>query len=143
MQAGQTLGTPPPAAPRLAPAGIPLETLGLLSSLTSQVERLAAADPLRRYHSLRDQLRRSALDALSHAARALEPIGEEERRGLLLRTLGALYELETLAKVAAKAGALPSDDTDDLVLLAREGGRIIRGRLAGVPATLAQTALAG
>lgn len=116
---------------------IPLEILSLLGSLSSRVDRFSATDPLRQFPSLRDQLRRTALEALSQAARALEPVSEPERRQTLGRTLGALYEMETLTKVAKQAGALSEEDGEGTLDLAGAAARIVRARLARVPVRLA------
>jgi hypothetical protein len=104
-----------------------------LSTLTSHVDRISGKEPLRSHPSVRDQMRRSAMDALSHTACAVEALTAGDFRRLLDRTMGALTELETLARIGEKAGALRPQETEQVIGLARESGEVVRTTLGSRP----------
>ena len=81
-------------------------SLDHLGELTTHVDRLSTRDPLRSHPTLRSQIRRSAVDALTHAACAIEAMNRRDRERLYRRCLSALDELHTYARLAAGQGAL-------------------------------------
>ncbi|GAB4246511.1 MAG: hypothetical protein Kow00129_06850 [Thermoleophilia bacterium] len=100
-----------------------LEHLGLL---TTHVERLAGKFPLRDHPTLRSQMRRSAIDSLAHAACGLEAVSEDDLRRLLCRSLAALTELETYARLARRAGALTPTEEAQVLLLTGQAGHSVK-----------------
>lgn len=77
-----------------------------LGELTTHVDRLSANHPLRSHPTLRSQIRRSAVEALTHAACAVEAMSKRDYERLYHRCLGALDELSTYSRLAAGQGAL-------------------------------------
>jgi four helix bundle protein len=70
-----------------------------LAVLTTFVDRASAQQPLAEHPGLRAQMRRSAMDAISHAACAAEATSLDDYQRFLLRTLSALRELDTLTRI--------------------------------------------
>ena len=81
-------------------------SLEYLGELATHVDRLSARDPLRSHPTLRSQIRRSAVDALTHAACAMEAMNRRDRERLYRRCVSALDELHTYARLAAGQEAL-------------------------------------
>lgn len=101
-----------------------------LGQLTTYVDRLSAESPLADFPSLRAQMRRSAIDALTHMACALEAAGFADFRRLALRSLTALAELDTFGRMAHVSGALTPSEAGRLELLVAQAGRALRLALA-------------
>ncbi len=81
-----------------------------LALLARYVDALAASPQLRCHCAIRAQLRRASLEALASASNAVEEPAPDRRRRESLRSLGALYELEVISRIARHAGALSSDE---------------------------------
>jgi hypothetical protein len=106
-----------------------------LSRLTMTVDRLSGSPPLTRNPGLRAQLRRSAMDALSHTARACELCSAADRRRLLLRSLRALGELGYFARLAGASSALGALDVCRIEGLAAEAADLLQEALSPSPAS--------
>ena len=100
--------------------------LGHLSHVAMAVDRLCFHESTIPSSSLRIQLRRAAVEALSHAAQALEPVSDDLHRQLLKRTLGALYQLETLTRVAGKTGSVAEGDAVETVAMVEYAAAVVR-----------------
>jgi four helix bundle protein len=93
-------------------------SLERLADLSTFVDRLSSDAPLRAHPSLRAQMRRASMEALAHAACAVEADSDCDYRDLLRRSRGALTEVRTFARIARSAGAVALAQADELSLLA-------------------------
>ncbi len=100
-----------------------------LSQVAMAVDRLCFHESTLPPSSLRVQLRRAALEAFSHAAQAQEPVPDDLHRQLLKRTLGALYQLETLTRVAGKTGSVTEGDAVRTVAMVESAAAAVRQEL--------------
>lgn len=111
-----------------------------LGALTTYVERLAAKFPLRDSPGLRSQMRRAAIESLSNAACAFEAVSPRDYRDLMLRTVGALGELDTFARLGAKCGAVTCTEVNHVALLVQLADHSVRLSLEEYPMALAGAA---
>lgn len=97
-----------------------------LGALTTYVDQLAAKFPLKDNPGLRSQMRRAAIDSLSHAACAFEAVSARDHRDLMLRTMGALGELDTFARLGAQSGAVTRTEVNHVALLVQLADHAVR-----------------
>jgi four helix bundle protein len=93
-------------------------SLERVADLSTFVNRLSAETPLTTHPSLRAQMRRASMEALAHAACAVEADSYRDYCDLLRRSRGALGELRTFARIARSSGAVALRQADELGLLA-------------------------
>jgi four helix bundle protein len=89
------------------------------TNLARYVEQLAGKFPLRDNQALRSQMRRAAGDALSHAACAVETENAADYRSFLMRSLSALNELDTFARLGSKSGGVTATEAGHLAVMAQ------------------------
>lgn len=111
-----------------------------LGALTTYVDRLAAKFPLKDSPGLRSQMRRAAIESLSNAACAFEAVSPRDYRDLMLRTIGALGELDTFARLGAKCGAVTCTEVNHVALLVQLADHSVRLSLEECPTALAGAA---
>lgn len=97
-----------------------------LGALTTYVDQLAAKFPLKDNPGLRSQMRRAAIDSLSNAACAFEAVSPKDYRSLMLRTMGALGELDTFARLGAQCGAVTPTEVNHVALLVQLADHSVR-----------------
>lgn len=103
-----------------------VERLGLLATY---VDRLSAKFPLREHPGLRAQMRRAAMDGLSNGACCVEASPGRDHRSLLLRSLGAVSELETFSRLALAVGAVTTTEAEHLSFMVRVADQSLRADL--------------
>jgi hypothetical protein len=81
-------------------------------------------------------MRRSAMDAISHAACAAEATSPEDYHRLMLRTLTALGELETFTRMGATRDAVTPSQASRIALLVSQATHSLRLSLREQPASL-------
>jgi hypothetical protein len=101
-----------------------------LGWLTTTVDAFSASRPLAGNSGLRAQLRRSAIDALSHTARAFEEDSSCDRDRLLMRSLAALRELRHFAHLAGVSRCLTKADVSRLDGLSQDAGAWLQQALS-------------
>lgn len=101
-----------------------------LGALATYVDKLSAKFPLREHPGLRAQMRRAAMDGLSNGACCLEASPGRDLRALLLRSLGAVSELETFSRFALKAGAVTPTEAEHLSFMVHITGQSLRADLS-------------
>lgn len=116
-------------------AKLTVERLGVLATY---VDRLSAKFPLREHPGLRAQMRRAAMDGLSNGACCVEASPGRDHRSLLLRSLGAVSELETFSRLALAVGAVTTTEAEHLSFMVRVADQSLRADLG-----LATVALRG
>ncbi|MCZ7664329.1 MAG: four helix bundle protein [Thermoleophilia bacterium] len=107
-----------------------------LVALATHVDRLAGKFPLKEHTGLRSQMRRAAMDALAGAACALEAISVRDYHALMLRSLGALSELDTFARLGQRSGAVTPTEAAHVGLLVQLAGHEVRLSLNEPPFSL-------
>ncbi|MHB8869823.1 MAG: hypothetical protein ACYC6T_16650 [Thermoleophilia bacterium] len=111
-----------------------------LGSLTTYVDQLAGKFPLKDNPGLRSQMRRAAIDSLSFAACAFEAVSPRDHRDLMLRTIGALGELDTFARLGAQSGAVTRTEVNHVALLVQLADHAVRLSLEEYSTALAGAA---
>ncbi len=107
-----------------------------LGNLATHVDQLASKFPLNSSPGLRSQMRRAALDALTNVACGLEATSADDYRQLMLRSLRALNELDTFARLGSKSNAVTPSEVSHLVLLVQQADHAIRLGLKECPPLL-------
>lgn len=100
----------------LCPATL-ARSLERLADVSTCVDRLSGGTALGAHPSLRAQMRRASMEALAHAACAVEAESDPDFHDLLRRSRGALTELRTFGRIARSAGAVALAQADELGLL--------------------------
>jgi four helix bundle protein len=95
--------------------------------LARLVYRLTGAGLLSRDFTLRDQMRRAAVSAVSNIAEGFERGGTGEFRQFLSQAKGSAAELRAQLYVAHDAGLIDDDQFDEAHRMAEETGRMIGG----------------
>ena len=108
-----------------------MTTVQQLGALAAYVDQLSAKYPLNANPTLRSQMRRAAIDCLTHAACDLESISARDHRDLMLRTIGALGELDTFSRLGAQAGALTPSELHHVVTRTALATKAVRLNLEG------------
>lgn len=107
-----------------------------LGNLATHVDRLASKFPLNSSPGLRSQMRRAALDALTNVACSLEATSVNDYRQLMHRSLCALNELDTFARLGSKSNAVTPSEVSHLALLVQQADHAIRLGLQECPPLL-------
>lgn len=100
-----------------------------LGALATYVDRLSAKFPLKEHPGLRAQMRRAAMDGLSNGACCLEAVPGRDHRILLLRSLGAVSELETFSRQALQSGAVTTTEAEHLSFMVHVADQSLRADL--------------
>lgn len=101
-----------------------------LALLARYVDTLAASSRLGRHCAIRAQLRRASLEALASASNAVEEPAADRRRRESLRSLGALYELDVISRIARHAGALSNEERAAIGRMHGDITRVLRAEVA-------------
>ncbi len=104
-----------------------------LGNLATHVDQLASKFPLNSSPVLRSQMRRAALDALTNVACGLEATSAHDYRQLMLRSLCALNELDTFARLGSKSSVVTPSEVSHLALLVQQADHAIRLGLQECP----------
>jgi four helix bundle protein len=97
--------------------------------LCELIYRASAAFPRQELYGLTGQIRRAALSVPSNIAEGAGRITNGEFLQAVGHARGSLLEIETQLIIAARLGYLASKDTDTLLELTTEVGKLINGLL--------------
>ena len=100
--------------------------------LVTAVYRSTAKFPKEEQFGLTSQLRRAAVSIPSNIAEGQGRLSEKEFRHFLGQARGSLMEVETQVQIAQNLDYLNPQQTQDLLTLSAEVGRILNGLLASI-----------
>ena len=100
--------------------------------LVAEIYRLTRAFPADEMFGLVSQLRRAAVSIPSNIAEGYGRTSTGEYKQFLGHARGSLWEVETQILIAQKLGYLGEQDTERLLSLATETGRILHGLLSSL-----------
>jgi len=100
--------------------------------LVAEIYRLTRAFPADEMFGLVSQLRRAAVSIPSNIAEGYGRTSTGEYKQFLGHARGSLWEVETQILIAQKLKYLGDEETDGLLKLATETGRILQGLIASL-----------
>ncbi len=100
--------------------------------LVTAIYRATATFPKDELFGITSQVRRAAVSIPSDISEGQGRLSQKEFRYFLGQARGSLMEVETQLQIAENLGYLQKDQTNRLLEMCAEGGRILNGLLAAV-----------